>query len=437
MPLLWSHLTLTIKRYRTPGLDLLAHHLEHAKDVPFSLHLHFVPPCPTKIIFSHISAVLLRDQNARKLQTLRAECVPLDWVPLFSSLPSLKYLELSGVVKAPGSGGILSLVNFASLHRIDLSAPELTGIQLPWLQIMSVTLRCMTVDICISLLLQCPRLVEFHCYYTRRCGENGQNTVPEVDGLISLEYLEHFTWSYVPDATCAIHYPRLRFPSLRTFQWRSRSFRRPMVDSGEAFALQSLTTHLPPTLSSLHIHYAGSLPNNILDHILGHIASIRVLHLTKCKYTTVIDVISLINRIDLGKQGVCLPLLKKIVIQDPECPPNIQEREKLEAKLASYIIPMFSSRDPEKKKRFSFQIAMSGGLVSKRMRKVYLSLRRDRLAFNVWVDFAMTRSIEGVFEVERQAKERAVATAAQKPETSPNQPEKTIVMTFKGITDAH
>lgn len=412
IPWLWSHLTLTIRNYRREqrGLNLLQYHLDNAKDVPFSLRLVFIYPYrPYNHTFDLISGVLLDERNVRKVQTLRAECAPWDWVPLFSNLPYIEHLEVTSVVRGANSDPVLSLVNFARLRHVALSASDLKGIQLPWMQITSITLKCMFIDVCVTLLIQCPCLVKFHCSSSRKRGGSGAHTLPQNGDLISLEYLEHFTWSYEPDPTCALLYPRLRFPSLRTFQWHSRSFRRPVIEAGEASALGTLITNIPSTLSSLHIYYAGSWPSSLLEHVFGRTTNIRDFHLIKCKYATVLDAFSIINKEISGKRNAYLPLLEKVTIQDPEGPPaNIHERERLEAKLASYIVPMFSSRDPDKKKQFSLQLAQSGGLTSKEMRKVYISLRREQLAFNVWVDFAMTRSFEIVLERERRAKEMGI-----------------------------
>lgn len=406
VPRLWSRFTLTIKLQsgKQHGLQLLELYLNNTRDSPFSLCISFPRVYPA---YNGLAGQIFQalQRHVSKVHTLKIECVPWAWVPWLSWFSSVGALEISNVVMPPAPDVSLSFIRFTRLYRLELSgSPCLRGVQLPWTQITSLTLKSMPIDLCMSLLLQCPNLTEFHTLSSRRRIENFA-LMPQIpDHTIQVEQLEHLSWSYEPDSTCSSYYDRLQFPSLHSLCWYSPSYRRAPSATGELYALRSLATRFPPTISQIRLFCVGSWPNDLTELLFDNSKNLQIIHFFKCSYSFVIDALPLLNRTDAQGRHI-FPKLVEILIQDPEArSPNSSSRVLLEAELASRVTQMVRARDPNKTKDFSLQLVQTSGLTSKEMREAYISLKRDGHAFNVWVDTARVNSFQCVLDRERRVK---------------------------------
>lgn len=392
MTSLWSRMTLVVNIDPYENLELLQYYLDHARLAPFALRLLFLAGSErSSRRMSAIEGVLMEDRNRNKIKTLRVESFPFTLSTYLSRFQSICHLEMVGSPHYQSSyTQTANFVNLTNLNRIELSSTGCPlGVQFPWTQIISLTLKSEHIDVCVWLFSQCSNLREFRCFSPQK-SKTQRPTQPQIDHF-TFETAEALTWTFDPDPICTTLFSKLRLPSLRSLEWYSHSYRRPIIRSEEASALRNLFSSSTFTLSRLQLHHAGLWPIDFIQNILSHAWNLRVLHLTKCKYQFVIDTLSVLKHDD---GGLLLPLLDQLIIQDPEGSMQASERKNQEIQLASHIVPLFQSRDPEKKKSFSLQIIQTSGLRSKDMFDVYEALRSEGHAFNMWVNSAMTCSVE-------------------------------------------
>ncbi|EKM76176.1 hypothetical protein AGABI1DRAFT_131496 [Agaricus bisporus var. burnettii JB137-S8] len=406
---LWSRLTLTVNTDSQGDPSVLQYFLDNVKQTPFALCLLFSQKQEYFSVplgrMSAIEALLLKDRNRGKLETLRIEGFSLALCGYLPRFQSICRLEIGGIPYLnywqPDSLQPLDLSNLAGLNQVEFYSSGCSlGVVMPWTQITSLTLKSEDIYVCVFFFTQCPNLQEFHCFSPLKF--NTRVSYPEIVDNFTSEKVENLSWTSNPEQKCVTLFSRLRLPSLRSLQWYSRSYRMSDIRPDEASALHNLFSSSAFTLSCFRLHNAGSWTIDFIKTILSRAKNLRVLHLTKCNYKFVIDTLFVLRHEPDG--GTFLPLLETLIIQEPEGSIRPSERERQEIQLASHIIPIFQNRDPEKKKSFSLQLSQTAGLHSKDMRTVYNALRSEGYAFNIWVDSAMTCSVKEVLERERWKK---------------------------------
>ncbi|KAF9446842.1 hypothetical protein P691DRAFT_803337 [Macrolepiota fuliginosa MF-IS2] len=266
------------------------------------------------------------------------------------------------------------------------------------MQITSLWLEDVCIEICLSLLVRCPNLTDFHCSVARlgprgAVGHKAGNSIP-------IQHLERLTWAYHPHPQYVDVFPYLRFPALQSLIWYSPYSGPPTTfDSEEASTLQMLIMNLPPTLSRLEFHGVKWWPKPFIYDLFSHTPGVRQLHLSGCECAFIMGVLSSLVRSHFpSEQKVQLPSLQDMIILNPSA--GQMRFAALEAQMASGISRLFSLPKREARRNISIQLASNkrwGG----EMYKVYWKLRRSGFLFLIWADAEMTRSLEAKIMEER------------------------------------
>ena len=222
-PKLWSQFTLTIENssYEIPDLQLLLLYVKNSGSSPFRLDVSFINPTSFHLPMKTLKKLY---QYVPKVHTLILDHViwsqmqdfpqfPISWL---SSVEDLKVTSGAFFLDEPILPRVL-LNGFTHLRKLELrNFGYSREVQLPWEQITSLKLYYWPVDRCMSLLIQCLELVEFHAL---NCRWPEKPHIPRLsDHAHKLEYL---SWGFRTPPICNFLSHQLRFPSLRTFHWHS------------------------------------------------------------------------------------------------------------------------------------------------------------------------------------------------------------------------
>ena len=383
-PLLWSKFRVDISKElyeetplskAVPYFPLLLLYVNNSGNCSFHLDVVF----PSRFYFCTTQEILQQLQRyVPNVHTLTIK--GMTWVPklLWSSWLSVKDLRIHW--RAYGyKRRDISFAEFTCLRSLTIHHQEFpVYMQLPGEQITSLELYNAEVDICMSLLLQCPNLVKFRAYNSNEPGPDNDYVPKHPEPTQNVEEL---LWSFQSHSACNSLYHQLRFPSLRNFSWFSPI--RNQWEDEEMSALHSLVSNFPPTVSRLHLADAVRWPDDFTEFLFANMRNLKKVDIDHCDPSVVIHFLSLLNRMsDWG--GCCfLPLLAEVRIAIDYEPGT---KKLWENKIASYLVPLFHLRDPHKTSQFSLEIWQYHRKFSRKLRKASVSLREDGYAFDIWKD---------------------------------------------------
>ena len=212
-PKLWSQFFLYIETSsdKIPDLQLLLLYVNNSGNSPFLLDVSF--EYPTSI---HLPMKIFKKLHkyVPKVHTLILDGVcwsPAQDLPQFpmSWLSSIQHLKLTFGADSliwPMKARIL-LNGFTHLQKLELRDFGYSReVQLPWEQITSLKLHYWPVDHCMSLLVQCPELVEFHaldCHWP-------ESKKPHIPWLSDHTHkLEHLSWGFWTSPTVVVTQPEM------------------------------------------------------------------------------------------------------------------------------------------------------------------------------------------------------------------------------------
>ena len=385
-PQLWSQFTLNLGYSLSdeiPYSQLLLLYVKNSGNSPFRLevflddltHLHL-----------SIKTVEILHKHVPKVHTLIIDGIygsPQQDFPQFpeSWLSSIENLQLSTEVQFIHSRVLFD--GFTHLRKLELDSVGYSkDIQLPWEQLTSLKLNVWPVDLCMSFLVRCPNLVEFHALEITR---PEAAIDPRLPG--HAHKLEHLSWGFRLLLMCFFFPHQLRFPSLRTFHWHSQPRSMPPephieLAEDEMGALRSLVSNLPPNISQLHLFNARAWSDEFTEFIFVKLKGLKIVRFIDCDPLIVVHFLSLLCRVNDWGDYCILPSLAEIHIKVFDF--YEENRARLEGGIASHVLPLFRLRDPHKTKQFSLRVVQDNKTVSKRMHKVYASLKKDGYAFKVW-----------------------------------------------------
>ena len=114
----------------------------------------------------------------------------------------------------------ISFVKFTRLRHLTIHQHTFNRyIQLPGEQITSLELVDVPVDLCMSLLLQCPNLIYFRAVNTPRPEFHRVPQRPE-----PTRNLDYLSWTFQSNSACSSVDHQLRFPSLCYLSWYGSTF---------------------------------------------------------------------------------------------------------------------------------------------------------------------------------------------------------------------
>ena len=149
-------------------------------------------------------------------------------------------------------------------------------------------------------------------------------------------------------------------------------------------ALRSLVSNFPPSISQLHLFESQAWSDEFTEFVFVELEGLKFIHLFECESSIVVQLLSLLNRVD-DWGGCCIsPLLAEIVIQFQLLESMRENITQLEDKVISHLTPLFHLRDPHKTRQFSLHIVHYNTTVSKGMHEAYTSLKKDGYAFEIW-----------------------------------------------------
>ena len=216
---------------------------------------------------------------------------PMSWL---SSVENLKVTSGALLLDEPIFPRVL-LNGFTHLRKLELRDFGYSReVQLPWEQITSLKLHYWPVDRCISLLVQCPELVEFHaldCHWP----ESEKPHIPRLSD--HAHKLEHLSWGFWTSPTVKFLSHQLWFPSLRTFYRHSPGIWRGLVED-EMGALRSLVSNFPLNFSQLHLFGSQAWSDEFTEFVFVELKGLKFVHLFECESPIVVQLLSLLNRVD-------------------------------------------------------------------------------------------------------------------------------------------
>lgn len=382
-PKLWSQFTLYISKSFDEILDLqlLLLYVNNSGNSPFRLDVHFRP----FLKLLPVKTLNKIHEYVPKVHTLSIDGVcqwPMQDFPQFpmSWLSSVESLKLSsGVLCEPIKPRVL-LNDFTHLRKLELKYFGIPrDVQLPWEQITSLKLDFWPIDLCMSLLVQCPNLVEFHALHSR-----WPKTlhIPQLSG--HAHKLKHLSWGFDSRPICNLLSHQLRFPSLCTFHWHSPPQCTGLAED-EMGALRSLVSNFPPSISQLHLFHTEGWSDEFMEFVFVELKGLKSIHLSECTFSMVVQLLSLLNKMNDWAGSCILPVLAEIVIESVFLGYRFNEDSaRMEDKIASHMVPLFHFRDPHKRRQFSLHIVQYDKTVSKGMCEAYFSLKKDGYAFKIW-----------------------------------------------------
>ena len=213
-PLLWSKFRVDIAKElydetrifeAVPYLPLLLLYVKTSGNCPFRLDVAFPPS------YNSTEEVLEKlEQCVPNVHTLTILRMPWESEISWSSWLSVESLKIQWESSWTDDPELhISFVDFTHLRRLDIHHSMIpTYIQLSGEQMTRLELVDVAVDLCMSLLLQCPNLVNFRAVNTPR---------PEFHRVLQrpepTRNLECLSWDFRSDSACNSLYHQLRFPS--------------------------------------------------------------------------------------------------------------------------------------------------------------------------------------------------------------------------------
>jgi len=254
-PKFWSQFTLYIgKEIPDPELQLLLFYVNNSGNSTFSLDVAFKEPAS---LHSPTKTLQKLHEYVPKVHTLNLGGICRTPMEEFPQIPMSWLSSVENLVLSSGASFMDRSINprillngFTHLRKLQLEDFWYTrDVQLPWEQITSLKLQYWAVDVCVSLLVRYPNLVEF---YASKCIWPGK---PYIERLSNHAYkLEHLSWGFYESTVSNFLPRRLRHPSLRTFEWHSPDPLGFMCRAeDEISALRSIIPNFPPSISQLHL----------------------------------------------------------------------------------------------------------------------------------------------------------------------------------------
>ncbi|KAF5345812.1 hypothetical protein D9756_010876 [Leucocoprinus leucothites] len=453
-PSLWSSLIVSFGKSGTSGVGrerydlvvLLQSHLERVQTFPLSLTFLFPArsshPGPSAETLKLLSSVLFQKENTHKVHTLRLVHAPFTWILSFPPFPHLGYLGIyeeeissqaplnnqsrSSKSKSKSTQSVLPLLKSPRLYRLEVRG--LNGLQfyydesrLVWLT--HISLSRAPVELCITLLSQCPNLVQFEfsdplrgvseAGSPRRSSLGTSTTASNFSptsssNRISLRHLHHFGWAHAPETNDHLRtfYKRLRFPNLTSLYWWSSGHTAAL----DADALHYLLPNIPSSLVLLKIHFAPKWPRELVRLVCASVPTVQRLQLHGCDFVTMNNFLAVLDSSEdsvdpqtsdrrgamlKGRGQVYLPMLRALAMDGIESSSPHTGDEALEAAMADQIVGTLRSRSRDPTTAFALEISRRDGTGdsgwSKYIQDVYRILWKEGVEFRVWMDGRKTR----------------------------------------------
>jgi len=122
-----------------------------------------------------------------------------------------------------------------------------------------------------------------------------------------------------------------------------------------------------------------------MEFVFVELKGLKSIHLSECTFSMVVQLLSLLNKMNDWAGSCILPVLAEIVIESVFLGYRFNEDSaRMEDKIASHMVPLFHFRDPHKRRQFSLHIVQYDKTVSKGMCEAYFSLKKDGYAFKIW-----------------------------------------------------
>ena len=380
-PLLWSKFRVDIAKElydetrifeAVPYLPLLLLYVKTSGNCPFRLDVAFPPS------YNSTEEVLEKlEQCVPNVHTLTILRMPWESEISWSSWLSVESLKIQWESSWTDDPELhISFVDFTHLRRLDIHHSMIpTYIQLSGEQMTRLELVDVAVDLCMSLLLQCPNLVKFRALQSTEPVPRHHRDLQRPEPTRNLDYL---SWTFQSNSACNFVYHQLRFPSLCYLSWYGSTFEG--SEDEEMSALRSLVPNLPPTASRLRLTIAYDWSDDFTEFLFVNMRNLRGVYLDHCGLPIIIHFLSLVNRMsDWG--GCCiLPLLDEVTI---EINHSLRTRILVESKIAPYLVPLFHLRDPYKTRQFTLRIRHYGKTLAKELHEACVSLRKEGYALKI------------------------------------------------------
>ncbi|KAF9451155.1 hypothetical protein P691DRAFT_808640 [Macrolepiota fuliginosa MF-IS2] len=298
-PSLWSTLRLDVPKaehLQRSAAAMLAFCLRNVAFFPVTLTLKFEPGSRLSDI-DHISEVLFRDENTRKIRNLHLAHPPGSFLS-HCFCPFSQLLELS--IQAPRDMGECRSPLFAGaplLRRISLS-DSLRALVLPWSTVTFIELKRVSILSALHCLLHAsPSLAEFHFTIL---DHNHEGNPPQMPDTLTFPHLECLTWSFRPNQFSDLFLRRIRLPVLRSLVWHQNDYGggREWV-SGVHIFFQNLSSAPLTTLTlSQMFEYTRMFPSapepSIIEYIYLHTPHVEILRLDDLRESSLSNALSLL-----------------------------------------------------------------------------------------------------------------------------------------------
>ena len=263
-----------------PYLPLLLLYINNSRNSPFHLDVVFY----TYYLYTSQEILKKLQQYIPNVHTL--SLLSLNWT---EELPWSSWLSVENLTilfryaQWTDDKRDISFGEFTRLRHLTIKSHTLLKfIQLPGEQITSLELVEVPINVCMSLLLQCPNLVKFCA--VRSCRPEFHRVLQRPETTRNLEYL---SWNFVSDPACNSLYHQLRFPSLRYFSWYSSPGDH--EENEEMSALRSLVSNFPSTVSQLCLSYAYGWPGDFTEFLFANMRNLKKVDVDECDPSIVIS----------------------------------------------------------------------------------------------------------------------------------------------------
>ncbi len=251
-PQLWTHLTLYLNLFKFDlAVSLLLQFLERSGDLPLTLSFHFSSDLEIPIdnlLREDVDALLLK--NFLRIQGLELSSPPTGW--LSPTLPPLRQLLTLSLGYSRRLQPLI-LFTYPGLRHLYLTRVFATILPQPPCQtITTLHLSTVPIDVCATVLSQCPQLVDFENHRPYYAWDRDASLWP-TERTSFLE-MKVFDWEILSSEGNDITWQsallnNINLPSLQSLRWsHPRWLRRPFPY--EHTACRFFST-LPATLTKL------------------------------------------------------------------------------------------------------------------------------------------------------------------------------------------
>lgn len=263
-PLFWTTLSLTFHeqggRQLYNRIALLRLYLKHSESVLLDLKFSFSFPEDTSgirswprfdtLIHHTIDNILLA--NFHRIRLLHLEKASLKWI---SAAPKLTQIESFRFSRNPTLNfvpPVLSFPNTRHLHELTIfDWPSIDVKSKGWRSLTTLILESIEINVCVGLLAECTKLVEFRCRSPKNLGVSSWFPLCQPwEARVTRESLETFEWSMPHTGRPGrVELSMLQFIHMPVLQ----SLKIGVFRHSQYNAVRVFFQRLPTTLSSLYL----------------------------------------------------------------------------------------------------------------------------------------------------------------------------------------